>query len=89
LVRARNSHDLMFNLQDDLAAATSLASKSDGRKVFMLFPRDFHDLDSKWQSHIGQLLERIGVAVMVCPESVSGLDDDAETRLRKSRVIRR
>jgi hypothetical protein len=89
LVRARNSNDLMSNLQDDLAAATSLASKSNGRKVLMLFPRDFHDLDSRWQTHIGQLLDKMGVALMVCPESVSGLDDDAETRLRKSRVIRR
>jgi hypothetical protein len=89
LVRARNSHDLMFSFQDDLVAATSLASKANGAKVFSLYPRDFYDLSSQWQAHIGQSLEKVGVNVMVCPESVSGLDNDADARLRKSKAIRR
>lgn len=92
LVRARDASDLALYFQQDLSTAREVAAINQGQQVpgsvFILTPRDFHELPSEQQNHFVEAARKCGVGIIVFPENVAGLDADAAKRLASSRILR-
>lgn len=92
LVRARDASDLALYFQQDISTAREIAAITQEQpvpdSVFILTPRDFHDLPSEQQNHFISTARNSGVGIIVCPETVAALDADAAKRLASSRILR-
>jgi hypothetical protein len=92
LVRARNASDLALYFQQDISTARGVTAIDQGQQVpgsvFILTPRDFHELPSEQQNHFVGTARNSGVGIIVCPETVAALDADAAKRLASSRILR-
>ena len=83
---------LMRYLAHDILVAKGLvksANQTDQTPyVYVLVPRDFEELPQKLQNGLASSANKIGVDIMVCPETVIGLEADSARRLDSSRIMR-
>jgi len=84
LIRAGNVQDLRRNLRGDIVKASSLPSPA-----CILVPRDFENIPTpERQAFLDTALE-FGVSILVSPDTVTALDNDAHERLERSRITRK
>lgn len=91
MVRPRTSAELLLHFQEDLERAGEMRETygiEESNHFFILTPRDFMDLPEERRKDFLEEARKKKVEVMVCPETVDGLDADAMDRLNRSRVIR-
>ena len=91
LVRARDAAGLKMHMPTDLHLARRVqqegASQGDEASVFILVPSDFNELGLRREELINAARAH-GIGILVCPESMLTLTEDAARRLASSRVIR-
>ena len=88
MARACDADDLVRALSGDLAAAKELHSTT-MMPVFVLVPQDFYEssLHSQRLSWVKQANEA-GVSILVCAQTLEGLEDEAYQRFTQSRIVR-
>ncbi len=94
MVRARDSADLHLNFANDCKALSRMVkdyqSQEEGTThCCIIVPRDIEELTKERQDGIRKTAEHSGAHLIVCPETVRGLDEDASQRLERSRTLRR
>lgn len=91
LVRARDAAGLRVHVSGDLLLARRLQQEHSGRgdeaSVFVLVPSDFYELGPQAEELISTA-RKYQIGVLVCPESILTLTEQAARRLASSRVIR-
>ena len=90
-VRAWSAAWLRRALADALRSAAALGVESAGHESVraVLVPWDFCSLPEKEQDALSALAQELGVHLLVSPEPLSRLQEDARTRLRSGRIIRK
>lgn len=91
MLRPRTFVELLLHFSNDLEMAAEMREKYGTEKsnhFFVLVPRDFGDLPEEVRKDFLKKAKKKKVGVMVCPETVDGLDADGIDRLRRSRVMR-
>ena len=88
LLRARPAEELALALEEDLAAAATL-QESSGMRSFVLLPQDYYSpsLDDRRPDWIRQANDS-GVGILICAQTLEGLDDEAYRRLVACRIFR-
>jgi hypothetical protein len=91
-IRARNSTLARLYFQSDLndiyREIVKEQSSSNSRIYCLLVPYDFNEILSVEVEAFIRAAGQIGLYIMVCPETILGLDKDAIARLERSGVIR-
>lgn len=91
LVRARDAARLKVYMHRDLLLAQQLRlahiTACDESPIFILVPADFYELGSRVEEFINSAKSH-HIGILVCPESMVTLTENAAKRLNSSRVIR-
>lgn len=89
LIRARDLAGLDRHISDDIKAASEmLGSGAHHTQAGLLVPRDFDFLADARKSELNTEAKRLGVSILVCPETAFALDVDARRRMDASRILR-
>ena len=92
LVRARDATDLSRQLPGDLALAgkvsETIVPHDPQSLIGILVPRDFEDLHEPDKENLLAAAQRLGIYILVCPETSTALNTDAIRRLATSRITR-
>lgn len=92
LIRARDRDELALSLETDLKLAENISLRMvKGNKigrVAILIPRDFEDLPSNQQSKLVEKAEKQITPILICPETIAGLDAEVARRFTSSRITR-
>jgi hypothetical protein len=86
LVRARDAASLRRFIKDDIGQAAARAQAT-GAPTYLLVPADFRSLGDL-AGDAAQLARGGGTGILVCPEAMGSLLEDAADRLARSRVMR-
>ncbi len=94
MVRARNSADLELNFAEDCKTASEMVqmyqTEADRKTHYCsIVPRDIEELTKEQRDGMRKTAELSGTNLIICPETVRGLDEDATWRLERSRTLRR
>jgi len=91
LVRARDATGLKVHMSRDILLAQQLwrdrRAKGDEGPVFILVPSDFYELGPQAEELISTARKH-QIGILVCPEFMLTLAEEAARRLARSRVIR-
>lgn len=90
MVRGRDRADFEYYFENDVKALKKLRKeyKSNNTHIFLLVPRDILSLDEKTYRKYKNRLSRLGIKLLVCPDSVSLLDNDVMRRLKECEIMR-
>lgn len=92
LIRARDAIDLKHQLADDLALARQMKEltvlQDPKSQIGVLVPRDFEDLLKTDIERLEAEAQRLGIHILVCPETSTALNTDAMRRMATSRITR-
>jgi SMI1-KNR4 cell-wall len=90
-VRAWSSAWMRRALADALRSVAALHVESVGPEPVraVLVPWDFCSLPQTEQDALTSMAQELGVHLLVCPEPLSRLREDATTRLRAGRIVRK
>ena len=89
LLRPRNAIEIAREYKNDLHAASSMLNAREGKSlIFVLYPKDFDEFLFVEGEQMIELAQKLGIEIMVCPETVASIDMDASNRLIKSRILR-
>ncbi len=92
LLRAYSIEDLMRYFAQDILVARDLARNAGTADevpfVGILVPRDFEELPQELQGEWISEAAKNEVGVLVCPETLAALENDAARRLASSRIMR-
>lgn len=88
LVRARDIADFEYYFESDIAALEALKDKYGANaQYFLLSSRTINGLGESLMRY-QEKLESLGIALMLCPESVPQLDQDIMLRMRDAETMR-
>lgn len=89
LVRARDAGDLHVHLERDIQQVAQMPAHSSGHPTFVLVPHDFTTLPESFQQQRQEQAKAAAVGLLVCPETTLTFDNDAASKLARSRVLRK
>lgn len=92
LIRARDAIGLKHQLADDLALARQMKEltvlQDPKSQIGVLVPRDFEDLPKTDIERLEAEAQRMGIHILICPETSTALNTDAMRRMATSRITR-
>ena len=87
MIRAYDAAGLVRFLPADLAAAAEAPARP-GDLIAVVVPGDFGDLGLTDKADLLREALRLGIRLLVCPETTQALDTEALRRLSRSRITR-
>jgi len=92
LIRAYHVEDMMLCLSKDIQIAKEISSNinkvNQTSYVYLLIPRDFEDLPPKTQNNLVSYANSNNVGILICPETIIGLEAEGSRKLSSSRIMR-
>ncbi len=87
-IRPRLREEIRVFLKLDIEQARKAEIKNEKTIILLVYPSDFLQLSKDERIEASQVAKRVGVNIVVCPESVAGLDAEVYRRQRIGRTVR-
>jgi|GEM_PF-6821286 len=90
MVRARDWADFLYYFEEDLASLKTMkkAYHEENTHFFLLVPRNITEIDSEALGNIKSRLTKLGVTLLIYPDSVALLDIDVMRLFKESETMR-